>query len=54
MESGDIEFLKQLISSLEEGLIKLEEAKKNKNYELFSKIKREIINIHQQIQRSLK
>ena len=54
MNSGDIEILGQLIESLEETLLKLEEAKGKKNYPLFNKSKQSIFYLHRQIQEILK
>ena len=49
MEKEDIEFLNQLVKSLEEAEPKLEEAYKNKDYETFNKLKKFILNIQKKI-----
>lgn len=53
MNSGDIEFLNQLIESLEETVVRLKEAKEKKDYILFNKSKQSILYLHKQIERVL-
>ena len=45
----DIEYLNQLVSSLEEAGLKLEEAYNEQNYENFNKLKKLILQIRNKI-----
>ena len=49
VKSGDIEFLNQLVQSLEKGAEKLEFAYNNQSAENFNKIKKFIIEVHGKI-----
>ncbi|VVB79252.1 Uncharacterised protein [uncultured archaeon] len=47
---GDIEFLSQAVNSLDQGLSKLEEAYNKKDYDLFNKSKKFILEMESKIQ----
>lgn len=49
MKSGDIEFLGQLVRTLEESLLKMEEAYNKKNYEEFNKSKKLFMQMQEKI-----
>lgn len=47
---GDIEFLSQAVNSLDQGLSKLEEAYNKKDYDLFNKSKKFILEMEVKVQ----
>ena len=53
MIKEDLDFVNQLVASLEEALLKLEEAKQKKDYILFDKSKKGIIQLQKQIKEAL-
>lgn len=50
VESGDTEFLNQVVNSLDQALSKLEEAYNKKDYDLFNKSKKFILEMETKIQ----
>ncbi len=54
MEKGDIVFLNQLISSLENAEAKLEEAYKKKDYENFNQSKKIMMRVQEEISGMIK
>jgi len=49
IKRGDIMFLNQLVKTLEEAELKLEEAYDEKNYESFNNVKKLIIQVQKKI-----
>ncbi|MBD3247204.1 hypothetical protein GF378_01130 [Candidatus Pacearchaeota archaeon] len=49
MKKEDIAFLEQMIKSLEDAEVKLEEANKNKDHEKFRKTKKFMMDIQKQM-----
>lgn len=54
MEKGDLEFLNQLVDSIQEARDKLEKAYNEKDYEKFDKTKKFMIQIQKKISEGLK
>lgn len=54
MEKGDLEFLNQLVDSIQEAGDKLEKAYDKKDYEKFDKIKKFILQVQRKISEVLK
>ncbi len=54
IKKEDIQFLKQLVKSLEEAESKLEKAYKKKDYEKFNKSKKIMLKIQKQIEEIIK
>ena len=54
MEKGDLEFLSQLVDSIQEAGDKLEKAYDKKDYEKFDKTKKFILQIQRKISEVLK
>jgi hypothetical protein len=53
MKRGDLAFIGQLVDSLDDTLLKLQEAKEAKDYILFDKSKKSIIQLQKQITEAL-
>ena len=54
MKKGDLSPLNQLINSLKESELKLEESYKKKDLEKFNEIKKFMLKIHKEISRIIK
>ena len=54
MKRGDIQFLNQLVKSLEDAELKLERAYNRKDYHQFNETKRFMLQISKQISENLK